>query len=326
MSTIIRKQAGTKPARSPSAGSKTTPMKSKSKPSSQPSVVASLTAAKPFGNVSVRSPNSSKSSKTLNDSRKKSHSPKSAKKVEQSAFAIESILEPVKPKRACSGYLFFAKQFMIDAHSKAESTTIADAQEFVKAAGQKWNTLTEKQKQPYLKQAEKDQKRFEREQAQFEKNGCFLNADGVKSTELAMLKRNFKPNVTTPKKLKSPYQIFIKKSFAEKYQAKLTAAAEPSGTKLGQQVIKELAAEWSTLSDKKKAAFKKIAESDQHRYDREMQQLLTQGFFIREDGTKTQNNRKVVDSKAKSEVGSKRQKDVATDDQNLQTASKRLKK
>ena len=102
-----------------------------------------------------------------------------------------------------------------------------------------------------------------------------------------MLKRNFKPNVTTPKKLKSPYQIFIKKGFSQKYQAKLTADAETTGTKLGQQVIKELAAEWSSLSDKKKATFKKIAESDQHRYDREMQQLLTQGFFIREDGTKT---------------------------------------
>ena len=156
MSTTIRKQAGSKPVRSPSAGSKTTPMKSKSKPSSQPSIVAQLTAPKPFGNVSVRSLNSSKSSKALNDSRKKSHSPKSAKKVEQSTFAVESILEPVKPKKPCSGYVFFAKQFLNDAHAKAETSSIVESQEIVKAAGQKWNTLTDKQKQPYLKQAEKD--------------------------------------------------------------------------------------------------------------------------------------------------------------------------
>ena len=78
-----------------------------------------------------------------------------------------------------------------------------------------------------------------------------------------------------------------------------------------------LSKDWNEFSDKKKAIYKKLAEADNTRYDREMQQLLNHGYFIREDGTKTQNNRKIV-----SRIGSKRQKEHVP----AETASKRLKK
>ena len=107
MSSVL-KSTTPKRARSPSAGAKTTAKKqNKPKPASasQPSIL-SATAPKPFGNVSVRSPNKSK----VSDSRKKSQSPKSVKTVTAQPFTVESILEPIEPKKAATAYNFFCNQ------------------------------------------------------------------------------------------------------------------------------------------------------------------------------------------------------------------------
>jgi hypothetical protein len=126
-----------------------------------------------------------------------------------------------------------------------------------------------------------------------------------------MLKRSFRPNVRTPKQVMTPYIMYIKKQFANK--KKTITDTGLHGVEQGQHIMKLLAKDWSELSQKQKNLYKKHAEADQIRYDREMKQLLSQGFFIREDGTKTQNNRK---------VGTKRQMEHVP----AETANKRLKK
>ena len=53
--------------------------------------------------------------------------------------------------------------------------------EISKAIGQKWNTLSDQDKQPFINQAQQDKQRHEREMEFFNKNGYFIKADVMKS-------------------------------------------------------------------------------------------------------------------------------------------------
>ena len=130
-------------------------------------------------------------------------------------------------------------------------------------------------------QAEADQKRRQREMKEFEKNGYFINQDGVKSTDASdlMLNPKFKHHVVAPKYPKTNYVIYIA---AEMEKIKKEA---PKDVKLVPSVeAKKIAAAWSELPDSEKKHFAKLAELDQERYNREFNQLISQGFFITKDG------------------------------------------
>ena len=47
----------------------------------------------------------------------------------------------------------------------------------------------------------------------------------------------------------------------------------------------EIAKEWKELKDKTK--YEKLAEEDKKRYQKEMDQLMTQGYFVNQDGVKS---------------------------------------
>merc|ERR1719386_594221 len=81
-------------------------------------------------------------------------------------------------------------------------------------------------------------------------------------------------------------------------------------------VMTKLAEDWTKLTDKKKAVYKKQAQVDQTRYELDIKHLLTHGYFIRQDGTESQNNQKpkkaksdVKDETEKPKVGTKRSKE-----------------
>ena len=79
-------------------------------------------------------------------------------------------------------------------------------------------------------------------------------------------------------------------------------------------VIKALAEDWSGLTTKKKAQFNKLVDADQNRYDRQMKELLSFGYFVREDGSHSRNRpiKKIkTEETAKStiKVGMKRSKE-----------------
>lgn len=46
-----------------------------------------------------------------------------------------------------------------------------------------------------------------------EEKGYFIDKDGVNSSELLMQKAKFKPEVVTPKKIKSPYVFYVTHHF-----------------------------------------------------------------------------------------------------------------
>lgn len=96
-------------------------------------------------------------------------------------------------------------------------------------------------------------------------------------------------------------------------------------------IIKALAEDWPGLSTKKKSQFKKLAEADQDRYDRQMRELLSFGFFVRENGSHSR-NRSIEEIKAEvkteatakstTKVGMKRSKEPLEQ----KSSTKRLKK
>ena len=44
---------------------------------------------------------------------------------------------------------------------------------------------------------------------------------------------------------------------------------------------------WNNMSDEQKEPFNKLAQADKERYDRQKQELDTQGYFTLDDGTKS---------------------------------------
>ena len=193
----------------------------------------------------------SPSAGSKSDSRKKFVAKSSPEK-----FTVESILEPIKPKNRRHAYTFFTKSLFANANAK----NLDEGKKIIMGAGEKWKEMSEKEKQPFVKKADKDAKRHEREMKECEKTGFFVNEDGVKSTELAMLKCVFKKHVTTPEKLRSPFNFYCKEGWSN-MSAKMPEA------KLS-DVMQALRKEWEKLSDKQKTKYSKMVDADHTRFDR----------------------------------------------------------
>ena len=185
----------------------------------------------------------------------------------------------------------------------------------MKTIMEQWGALSDQQKAPYVQLAEHDKQRLEREKAQLEELGYFVSADGVKSTDIALAKPKFLPHVHEPKNVMTPYTCFIKDNYAS------VKALNPDIKFTG--MLPKIAEMWHELSDEQKIPYVKLSEADRERYDRQFNELLTQGFFIREDGARS--NEKSKRTKAVSEtqpdLGSKRAKESVQSE-----GTKRLKK
>jgi urocanate hydratase len=57
--------------------------------------------------------------------------------------------------------------------------------DFMKIAGERWNLLTDKEKEPYNKLAEADKKRYEKQMKEWEDKGYYTLEDGTKSSKFA---------------------------------------------------------------------------------------------------------------------------------------------
>ncbi len=107
---------------------------------------------------------------------------KNAKKAPVAAVVKD--LGP-KPKGVTSAYIFFNTEYC----KKLRETDKDSKQSALMAlAGLKWNSMSEKEKEPYEAMKLKDQKRREKQQAEREKKGFFILEDGSKSTDPANAK------------------------------------------------------------------------------------------------------------------------------------------
>lgn len=55
--------------------------------------------------------------------------------------------------------------------------------DFMSLAGDKWNNLSEEEKMPYEKLAQKDKTRYETQMAEWKKKGYYIMEDGTKSNK-----------------------------------------------------------------------------------------------------------------------------------------------
>jgi hypothetical protein len=84
------------------------------------------------------------------------------------------------PKPARSAYSYFTAENLVKIREK-HSCKHTEAMGF---ASKEWNSLTEKQMQPFEEAHKKDQLRHSKEEAHLVKHGWFTNEDGVKSTDM----------------------------------------------------------------------------------------------------------------------------------------------
>lgn len=217
-------------------------------------------------------------------------------------FNIDSIIEPVKPSKPMSAYMFYVKQIMDD----RDMTVKAVVTEISHKAGEQWKAMGDKEKEPFKKLNESDKKRYEDEVAQFEAKGFFVNKDGVSSLDLAMSNPKFKPEVVQPKRVSTPYQCYMKSQY-NSIQADLKKE-NPAATML--DVSSKISELWSNMDDKQRRPFVAMSEKDRERYDAQIKELLTKGYFVNEQGVKSSDLKKKVKRSKKAE----KTEDAAADD------------
>lgn len=158
-----------------------------------------------------------------------------------------------------------------------------------KIAGEAWGKLTEKQKAKYAELAKKDVIRFEKETKQVETQGYFVDKNGKKSFDQNIMELKFKPHVVTPQKVKSAYAFFVKEKFAEVKAA--------NNCKMVTDTAPFLSAMWAKMTDAQKKPFFDQSELDQKRYEKEVKDLLKQGFFMTKKGEKSSDVKKKLPKK-----------------------------
>lgn len=178
--------------------------------------------------------------------------------AEPAVFTLDSILKPIKPKKALTSFYAYKKVL----YRKTADRLLGNGQdipnlcmEVGKVMGQEWSAMTDKQKQPYIDLSIEDGKRYEKDLKQLEELGYFTNADGSKSCDMKLHPRNFKAHVTLPKRRLGIFNAYIKHLFETK---KKSMGADAKTT----EVLKALCEDWKKLPDKKKAVYQKKAEAD----------------------------------------------------------------
>lgn len=118
----------------------------------------------------------------------------------------------MKPKKALTGYMAFNIKRLQDDDIKALKTI----PEKSRAVGAEWKLMTDDKKAPFNEAANQDRVRFENETKQFEENGFFINAQGVKSTDIKPELKHFSADTVMPKKKSHVFCFYMKDQFAQK--------------------------------------------------------------------------------------------------------------
>ena len=78
--------------------------------------------------------------------------------------------DPAKPKRPQTAYFYFLADF----REKHKGVQLKEGEKIPSLAGQAWQKMSKKEKDPYLEKVEEDRKRYEREMAAYKKNVSFF--------------------------------------------------------------------------------------------------------------------------------------------------------
>ena len=133
--------------------------------------------------------------------------------------------------------------------------------EITKQAGAQWNQLTEDQKKKYNDLNKKDIKRHEMELKELETKGYFINADGVKSTDMVKPKFKYPEGTIMPKPAVTAYKFYIQEN-CQKIQEKQNISQSEALT-ICQKV-------WEKLTSKQTKKFQDLHEQDVIRREKQI--------------------------------------------------------
>lgn len=123
--------------------------------------------------------------------------------------------------------------------------------------------------------------RFEKETKQLKELGYFIDANGVKSTDMDKKhkKLDYPEGTVMPKKKGTSFMFFLKTYHAEH--------KEELAGKVATEASKAIGAAWASMTDQQKERFEAMSNKDGERFDDQLNQLKKNGFFLTEDGTKS---------------------------------------
>jgi hypothetical protein len=122
------------------------------------------------------------------------------------------LLPVIKPKGPKTNFIMFSSE-------KLKNPSEIDGEQHkdkIKAIAELWKALNDEEKLKYTKLSEEDKVRFQRETAQLKDDGFFVNADGVKSTDIKPELKLFPKETVMPKKSLTAYMCFLKEFDNEK--------------------------------------------------------------------------------------------------------------
>ena len=151
---------------------------------------------------------------------------------------------------------------------------------------------------------------------EFEENGFFTMDDGQLSHLVVPQNPKFLDSIFQPKKPKSSYNIFL--------QQKLKGMGLTSPDVKFKDKFKVTAEAFSKLDEKEKQNYDLLAQQDKERYFREVNDLITLGYFIMPDGSKSSDH--IKKPKIKRTAITEEEKQEEPNDDKHKTSVKSLKR
>jgi len=181
----------------------------------------------------TKKPNKRKKKRIRKKKEKEKLSEEKEKAKEQKRKEQED--KAAKPKKAKTPYTaYYLEQFGIIRKQQPN----AKLPEIAKQIAQKWNSLSDTDKKPYVQRSEEDNKRFKKELEEYKKT-------------------------LPPKRPSTAFMIFSNEKRAALAQAKPQAKIT--------EIAKLLGIEWKKLSEAKKEAYKKSADKASAEWKQKMQ-------------------------------------------------------
>eukprot|EP00039_Didymoeca_costata_P001017 m.48850 g.48850 ORF g.48850 m.48850 type:complete len:1232 (-) comp10589_c0_seq1:188-3883(-) len=156
---------------------------------------------------------------------------------------MKKVKDPNRPKKWKSPFFVFLQERREEFTAKAEKVT-----DVAKLAGEAWKTLSEEQREPYNKAAEKDKARYEKQMKTY-----------VPPPETYVLKKQ-KKDPNKPKRAMAPYNYYVQEQVRSLQEQGLPQ----------KDMMHKVAEMWKVLSKDQRAVYEGKAVEDKGRYQAEM--------------------------------------------------------
>jgi len=167
--------------------------------------------------------------------KEKSQKEKEKQEKQKAMKQKEKEEEQVKPKRARNSFAFF---YSANFQSSKKANPDARVTEIVKLLSQKWKSMSDSQKQPYVEKANIDHERSQKEKAEYLKS-------------------------LPPKRPLAPYMLFSQEVRDSVTKSNPNASTIEIGKLLGEK--------WRNLSDSQKEKYRRLSEQARGEWRKQME-------------------------------------------------------